>query len=85
MYVTKERIRASIPRMMAQVIPDEGLSSFWGHIPIREQVGAESTDFPGIVMELRKRYRVGAPGDDYMQLATLDSSMTYLGPRMKDL
>ncbi len=83
--MTKERIRASIPRMMAQVIPDEGLSSFWGHIPMREQVGGESTDFPGIVMELRRRYRVGAPGDDYIQLGALYSSMTYLGPRTKDL
>lgn len=81
----KEQIRASIPRMMGQVIPDEGPSSFLGDIPMLEQVGAGSIDLPGIIMELRKRYRVGAPGDDYMQLATLDSSMAFLGPRTKDL
>lgn len=84
-YMTKEQIRASIPRIMGQVIPDEGPSSFWGDIPIREQVGAESMDFPGIIMELPKRYRVGAPGDGYMQLATLDNSIAYLGSRAKDL
>jgi len=83
--MTKEQIRVSIPRMMAQVVPDEGASSFWGDIPIGEQAGGESMDFPGIIMELRKRYRVGAPADDYMQLASLDSSMAYLGPRTKAL
>ncbi len=83
--MTKGHIGASIPRMMAQVIPDEGPSSFWGAIPIQEQVGAESVDFAGIIMELRRRYRVEAPGDDYAQLATLDNSIAYLGPQTKDV
>jgi acyl carrier protein len=84
-YMTKEQIRASIPGIMAQVIPDEGPSNVWGDIPIREQVGAESMDFPDIIMELPKGYRVRVADDDYMQLATLDNSIAYLGSRAKDL
>jgi acyl carrier protein len=78
--MTKEQIRASIPKIVAQVVPDEDLSNPKGDIPIREQVGPDSMDFPGVIVELRKRYRVGAPEDDYMQLATLDSSKAYLEP-----
>jgi acyl carrier protein len=83
--MTKEQIRASIPKIVAQVVPDEDLSNPKGDIPIREQVGPDSMDFPGVIVELRKRYRVGAPEDDYMQLATLDSSIAYLEPRKKEL
>jgi acyl carrier protein len=42
-------------------------------------------DFLDIIMELRKRYGIEVPEDDYMQLATIDSSVAYLEPRMRDL
>jgi len=42
-------------------------------------------DFLDIVMELRKRYRVQIPEEDYGHLATMTSTVDYLMPLMKDL
>ena len=42
-------------------------------------------DFLDIVMELRKRYRVQIPEDDYINLASMNSTVTYLEPLMKDI
>ena len=36
-------------------------------------------------MELRKRYRVQIPEEDYPSLGSMASSVAYLQPRMKDL
>ncbi len=60
------------------------LSDLKDDVPLREQLELDSMDFLDIVMELRKRYRVQIPEDDYIQLATLDSTVEYLEPRMKD-
>ena len=42
-------------------------------------------DFLDIVMELRKRHRIQIPEDDYLQLASMNSTVTYLQPVMKDI
>lgn len=83
--MTKEQIKATILEIIAQIIPDEDLSNLKGDIPIREQVELDSMDFLDIIMELRKRYGIEVPESDYVQLATLDGSATYLEPRMKNL
>jgi len=83
--MTKEQIRDTILEIIAQIIPDEDLSNLKGDIPIREQVELDSMDFLDIIMELRKRYGIEVPEDDYAQLATLDSSVAYLEPRMRKL
>jgi acyl carrier protein len=71
--------------IVAEIIPDEDLTGLKDDIPIREQVELDSMDFLDIIMELRKRYGIEVPEDDYMQLATIDSSVAYLEPRMRDL
>jgi acyl carrier protein len=83
--MTKEQIKATILEIIAQIIPDEDLSNLKGDIPIREQVDLDSMDFLDIIMELRKRYGIEVPENDYVQLATLDGSVAYLEPRMRDL
>jgi acyl carrier protein len=40
-------------------------------------------DFLDIVMELRKRYGVHVPEEDYKELATLDGCVSYLGPKLQ--
>jgi acyl carrier protein len=42
-------------------------------------------DFLDIVMELRKRHRVQVPEADYKELASMQSTVDYLTPLMKDL
>jgi len=83
--MTRDQIRATILEIIAQIIPDEDLSNLKGDIPIREQVELDSMDFLDIIMELRKRYGIEVPEDDYVQLATLDGSVAYLEPRMRNL
>ncbi|MDH4269600.1 MAG: acyl carrier protein [Dehalococcoidia bacterium] len=81
--MTKEQIRPIIMKIIGQIVPDEDLNNLKRDIPIRSQVGPDSMDFLGIMMELRKRYGVEAPGDGYMQLATLRNSIACLEPQTK--
>jgi acyl carrier protein len=83
--MTKEQIKDTILEIIAQIIPDEDLSNLKGDIPLREQVELDSMDFLDIIMELRKRYGIEVPEDDYTQLTTLDGSIAYLEPRMREL
>ena len=82
--MTNEEIKSVLMGIVAEIIPDEDLTNLKDDIPIREQVELDSMDFLDIIMELRKRYRIEVPEDDYMQLATIDSSVAYLEPRMRD-
>ena len=50
---------------------------------LRDQLDLDSMDFLDIVMELRKRYQIQIPEADYPQLATLDSCVNYLLPRLE--
>ena len=50
---------------------------------LRDQLDLDSMDFLDIVMELRKRYQIQIPEADYPQLASLDSCVNYLMPRLK--
>ena len=40
--------------------------------------------FMDIVMELRKRYRVQVPEEDYGELTSMQSTVTYLEPKMQE-
>ena len=51
----------------------------------REQLELDSMDFLDIVIELRKRHRIQIPEEDYAELASMESTVRYLTPRMKDL
>ena len=50
---------------------------------LRDQLDLDSMDFLDIVMELRKRYQIQIPEADYPQLATLESCVNYLMPRLE--
>ena len=78
-------IKEAILNILENIAPDEDLSGLVDDVPLREQLELDSMDFLDIVMELRKRYRVQVPEDDYVELATIDSTVNYLTPLMKDL
>ena len=78
-------IRAAVLDILSDILPDDDLAGLKDDVPLREQVELDSMDFLDIVMELRKRYRVQIPEDDYIQLATLGSTVKYLEPLMKDV
>jgi len=81
--MTREDIRAAIVNIITDIAPDEDLSTLKGDVRLRDQIDLDSMDFLDIVMELRKRYNVEVPEADYMNLATLDSSVDYLEPMLK--
>jgi acyl carrier protein len=78
-------IRAAVIDILAGIAPDEDTSQLKDNVSFREQMELDSMDFLDIVMELRKRYRVQIPEEDYLELASMESTVRYLAPRMKDL
>jgi len=80
--MTRKRITVGIHRILWQAVPDENVGSPEDDIAPREEIGSDSMELAGI-MELRDRYSVIAPADDYVRLATLRNLRGYLGPQMK--
>ena len=83
--MTPAEIREEILDILSDIAPDEDLSNLQDEVAFREQVELDSMDFLDIVMELRKRYRVQIPEEDYKNLASMSSTVTYLSPIMKDM
>lgn len=79
-----EQIRSVILDILARIAPDEDLSELNDSVPFREQMELDSMDFLDIVMELRKLYRIQIPEEDYGELVTMDRTVTYLTPLLKD-
>jgi len=83
--MTEGDIREEILDILKSIAPDEDLTKLDDAINFREQLELDSMDFLDIVMELRKRHRIQIPEDDYVQLANMDSTVTFLEPLMKDI
>ena len=83
--MTPDDIRAAIIDILEGIAPDDDLSALDDDKPFREQLQLDSMDFLDIVMELRKRYRVQVPEDDYVELRSMESTVAYLEPLMRDL
>jgi len=83
--MTATDIREELIDILSEIVPDEDTSHLDDHKPLREQIELDSMDFLDIVMELRKRYRIQIPEDDYVHLTTLAGTVKYLEPLMRDL
>jgi len=80
-----DEIRQVILDILARIAPDEDLSDLTDDVPFREQMELDSMDFLDIVMELRKQYRIQIPEEDYEHLASMNGTVTYLSPILKDV
>lgn len=78
-----EDIRTAIIEILEDIAPDEDLSTLKDEISFREQLELDSMDFLDIVMELRKRYRVQVPEEDYPNLDSMHTTVIYLTPKME--
>ena len=83
--MTPAEIRSEILDILSIIAPDEDLSGLVDDKPFREQLELDSMDFLDIVMELRKRHRIQIPEEDYGQLASMASTVTFLEPRLRDV
>lgn len=79
------QVRDTILGIIAIVAPDADLTDLKGDLRLRDQLDMDSMDFLDIVMELRKRHKIEVPKEDYPKLATLDSCVSYLGPKFAAL
>jgi acyl carrier protein len=83
--MTPAEIRDEILDILEDIAQDDDLSELKDDVAFREQLELDSMDFLDIVMELRKRHRVQVPESDYGELASMQSTVAYLTPLMKDL
>jgi len=82
--MTRPEIRGVVLDILENIAPDEDLSDLNDSEPFREQMELDSMDFLDIVMELRKRYRVQIPEEDYPHLNTMNGTVDYLEPKLAD-
>ena len=80
-----EEIREEILDILEAIAPDEDLTQIDDAVNFRDQLELDSMDFLDIVMELRKRHRIQIPEDDYVQLASMNTTVAFLEPLMKDI
>ncbi len=83
--MTPPEIREVIIDILSDISPDEDLSQLDDSVPFRDQLELDSMDFLDIVMELRKRYRLQIPEEEYVQLASMESTTSYLTPLMAEM
>ena len=83
--MTADQIKEAIVEILSDIAPDEDLSDLKEDVAFRDQLELDSMDFLDIVMELRKRYRIQIPEEQYPELASMKSTVAYLEPIMKDI
>ena len=83
--MTRDEIKDVILEIIEDIDEEADFDSLDPDKPLRDQLDLDSMDFLDIVMELRKRYRIQIPEEDYPELASMSSTVRYLEPRMKDV
>jgi acyl carrier protein len=83
--MTREQVAESVKDIINDILPDGDCSNLDPDKKLRDQLELDSMDFLDIVMELRKKYGVEVPEEDYPKLATLSSCVEYLEPKMKHI
>jgi acyl carrier protein len=82
--MTLEEIKNVILEIIMEIDEDANIDDLKPEQALRDQLDLDSMDFLDIVMELRKRYKIQIPEADYPQLASLESCVNYLMPRLQD-
>jgi acyl carrier protein len=83
--MTRDDISDVIVEIIQDIDEDAQTDGLAPDEPLRDQLDLDSMDFLDIVMELRKRYKLQIPEEDYPELASLTSCVNYLEPKLKDL
>lgn len=81
--MTSEEISMVIVEIIKDIDEEADFEGLDPDKPLRDQLELDSMDFLDIVMELRKRYKLQIPEDDYPRLATLNSCVAYLQPLLQ--
>jgi acyl carrier protein len=81
--MTIEEIKNVVLEIIQDIDDEADFENLKSDEALRDQLDLDSMDFLDIVMELRKRYKIQIPEADYPELATLDSCINYLMPRLQ--
>jgi acyl carrier protein len=81
--MTREDIAKAICDIIDGILPEGNSAGVDPEKQLRDQLDLDSMDFLDIVMELRKRYGIEIPEEDYRHLATLNGCVNYLEPKLK--
>lgn len=81
--MSRDEIKDVLLEIIADIDEEADLASLDAETPLRDQLELDSMDFLDIVMELRKRYKLQIPEEEYSQLATLASCINYLEPKLQ--
>lgn len=82
--MTRDQVRECVLNIISDIAPDEDMGSVKDEVNLRDQLDLDSMDFLDIVMELRKRFGIEVPENDYPELASLASCVAYLFPKLED-
>jgi len=82
--MTRDEISDVILEIIEDIDEDADFDDLDADKPLRDQLDLDSMDFLDIVMELRKRYKLQIPEEEYPELATLNSCVNYLEPKLAD-
>jgi acyl carrier protein len=80
--MTGPEIREAVISILSDIAPDENFASMKDEVSFRDQFEMDSMDLLDIVLELRNRYRVQIPEEDYPKLDNMNSTVEYLLPLM---
>jgi acyl carrier protein len=83
--MTRNEIKNVILEIIEDIDEEADFDSLDPDQPLRDQLDLDSMDFLDIVMELRKRYKLQIPEEEYPELSTLNSCVNYLEPRLQDI
>ncbi|MBM9613430.1 acyl carrier protein [Desulfobulbus rhabdoformis] len=83
--MTRDEIKDVILEIIADIDDEADFDALDADAPLRDQLDLDSMDFLDIVMELRKRYKLQIPEEEYPELASLTSCVNYLEPKLQDV
>jgi acyl carrier protein len=82
--MTRDEIKDVILEIIEDIDDEADFAGLDPDRPLRDQLDLDSMDFLDIVMELRKRYQLQIPEEEYPELSTLNSCVNYLEPKLQD-
>ena len=83
--MTRDEIKNVLIEIIKDIDEDASFHLLKPDQSLRDQLDLDSMDFLDIVMELRRRYKLKILEADYLEFETLDSSISYLTPKLKDV
>ena len=82
--MTSAEIRETIIGILSDIAPDEDYDALQDDVSFRDQLGMDSMDSMDVVLELRKKFKLQIPESDYPRLYSMNSTIVYLEPLLKD-